>query len=202
MPNLFARAASLLLGDDPERHRRPRRPAAFGGARLRGPAGVGKSGPETAPPRPPVDDGVAVRSGFRTGRARGSRSGLLWRRIRSGDGRPLACRQSPGQRFRRRSLAAGSISGMYRRGHRVSFRNCRPGVTCWNGPVPAVLRAGLGPATREFLAAFSRPAACARMPNFHGTASRGLPIVARSCCRRICACAGRRTSKRSGRRFR
>ena len=40
------------------------------------------------------------------------------------------------------------------------------------------------------------------MPSFHGTAPRGLPMVARSCCRRICACAGRRGSKRSRRRSR
>ena len=43
----------------------------------------------------------------------------------------------------------------------------------------------------------SRRIACARMLNFHGTVPSGSPMVARSCCRQTCACAGRRASERS-----
>ena len=65
---------------------------------------------------------------------------------------------------------------------------------CWKrGPNrPA---AAQGPPTREFLAAFSTPTVCVPMRNSHGIASDGSPIVARSCCRRTCACAGRRTAR-------
>ena len=165
------------------------------------PADVGKSGSGDAPPCPPADGGVAVCAGFRTGRARRSRSGLLWRRIRSGDGRPLACRQS------RRSAFPASVFRCRKRFRDVSarassiFPSCRPGSTCWNGSVRAIRLPG---SVRRHgnSSPRSRRTACAPMPNFHGTASRGLPMVARSCCRQICACAGRRTSKRSSRRFR
>ena len=47
-----------------------------------------------------------------------------------------------------------------------------------------------------------RPTSCAPRPSFHGAARGGSTTAARSCCRRICACAGRRRSNRSSRHFR
>ena len=204
MPNLFARAASLLLGDNAGRQRRPRCPASVGGAWLCGrsriPAGGGKSGP----------------------RAR-HRAHLLKAASRFMRVFELAAPDAPGlvsfgaefDPALADPLHAGSpavsVSGVGL-SLQEAFQGCigegieylsqlQTGSDVLEPSDAGDPAAALGPRRRDFSPP-SRPTACARMPNFHGTVPRGSPIVARSCCRQICACAGRRTSKRSSRRFR
>ena len=125
MPNLFISAASKLLGDHSEDSNATdvrlllealdyvtvtEFPAQESYIRFR-----------NAPPRLAAQGSVAVCARVSISCTRRSRPGRLWSRIRSGNCGPLACRQSPGRRFRRRAFAAGSISGMHRRGYRISF---------------------------------------------------------------------------------
>ena len=71
------------------------------------------------------------------------------------------------------------------------FPSCRPAMTLLEAgiraiPPPRSVRRRASSLRR------SRRTGCTRMQSFHGTARHGSPTVARSCCRRICACAGRR----------
>ena len=127
MPNLFAHAASLLLAHgrsrtaaDAQSTRRGHR--CCGSSTTRSATAVGGAEPSRhLPSRQAAEGGVAVFACFRTGRARCARPGLFRRPVRPRDRRSHARGRSGGWRVRRRSLAAGSVSELYRGGRRVSF---------------------------------------------------------------------------------
>ena len=138
MTNLFARAASLLLGEQCRRHGRLRmsgRCCRHLAMRPLTDQATPKPPRRDAPPGPLLQSGIAVCARFRACRPRRARSGQLWRRIRSRPS-PTPCMPAgspssafPASVFRRRkrfrdvSARASNI-----------FPNCRPRTTCCNRP--------------------------------------------------------------------
>jgi hypothetical protein len=200
MPNLFARAASLLLGEDPDGSADPDRRLLLQAlgyvAAAESPASGGEPGPEAR-----------------------HRACLLTAASRFTRVFELAAPDAPGLVSFGAELDPAladplhadspsvSVSGVGLSLQEVSARvssispSCRPGMTCSNRPVRTIRLPGLVGA-RRISSPRSRRIACAGMPNFHGTVQRGSSIAARSCCRQTCVCAGRRASGRSSRRFR
>ena len=103
----------------------------------------------------PAQGGVAVCACFRTRRTRCARawSALVPNSIRPR--RSHACREPHRRRLRRRPVASGSISGMHRRGHRVSFPIADRKRRAGTAGSPAIRRPGSVRKTRDFVAAFS-----------------------------------------------
>ena len=181
MPNLFARAASMLLGDRPEDAGAPMSGCcceALGYARDEFPARCRASDSETHHRARLLKAASRFVRVFELAAPDAPGLVALRRRIRSGDCRSLARRQSrwsafPAsgfrcrKRFRDASARASNI-----------FPSCRPGTTCCCRPVPAI-RLPSSVRRRGTSSPRSRRTACARMLSFHGTPPGGSPIGGR-----------------------
>ena len=123
------------------------------------------------------------------------------RRIRSRARRCLASGQSAGRRLRRGSDAAGGVSGMRRRRHRISFPVAARGRPPDAGRCAARRQRSIRGCARACRDAGVVPQG-QRSGAVMGIAQSVFPTDARSCCRPMCACAGRPRSSNLRRRFR